>query len=441
MSYTPDEAYDAPARHVQGKLSLFMDGDGEAPLEITKDNYLVSFKILEEASNNDTVFSGASANELTIQVYSPDGLFNPINSSSKYAGKMKRGIHIIPFFRIGDNEWKQVGSFYVTKWTASLAKQTASIVAHDRMYDIFDKKEEHAEMKPQQNMPVSAFWKELFRPYDMTPSVDVTIDATLPIAFTQKSTKQAITDLNCAFLTICNITHEGILYVKDTKLVQPLRATLQADVQVIEADAIVSTQNSYDAAVLDYCIPTISSDQELVDKSGIELANKVNELEYELKEKPLFRLKSVQVVNENGPVSVESIVCTNEKIKMQVVCPQIYDDPVDIRVFGQVVEDDEYTKGEEGKNTLQVKTDYVQTDKQAEKLYSLIGRYVNSDLPALKVKTRGNPNFEIGDKLRVIYPKKQIDFTGILFRQTFEYTGGLVSNLLLLDASLLEVEV
>lgn len=441
MNYTSDEAYNAPARHVQGKLEIFINGEGMPPLEITRDNYLITFKVLEEASNEDTIFSGASANEITIQLYNPDGIFNPINPNSPYAGKMKRGIHVIPYFRIGETDWKAAGSFYVTEWTASLAKQMASIVAHDKMFDIFDKKEEHAEMKPQRNMQIDAFWKELFKPYNMVPNIDATLTATLPIAFTQKSTKQAIADMNKAFLTTCNITHDGVLYVKDMSLVQPLRAMLKADVQVIEADATVSTQNSYDAAVLKYCIPSISSDQELVDKSNIDLPIKVNALEYELKEKPLYRLKSVQVINECGPIKVESIECTNEKIKLQLICPHIYDSPVDLRVFGQTVEYNEYTKGEEGKNTLQVTTAYTQTDAAAEKLYTHMQKYVNADLPMLKVKTRGNPNLEIGNKLRVVYPKKHIDFTGILFRQTFEYNGGLTSNLLLIDASLLEVDI
>ena len=66
-------------------------------------------------------------------------------------------------------------------------------------------------------------------------------------------------------------------------------------------------------------------------------------------------------------------------------------------------------------------------------------RYVTETLPILELTVKGNPRFQLGEKIRVTSSFYQIDFTGILIRQELNYDGGLSGTLTLLNASILEV--
>ena len=68
-------------------------------------------------------------------------------------------------------------------------------------------------------------------------------------------------------------------------------------------------------------------------------------------------------------------------------------------------------------------------------------RFTSGVTPVLNATIRGNPNLQIGDKVRLISTRYGIDFTGILMKQQFDYDGGLSCDITLLNATLVEVVI
>ena len=133
MSYSPDSAYNNRSRRVYYKVDVFFNGRTEPPLEITRDNYLISSSLLEEATAGDTPFNNVSSNEVSFVLDNPKRIFNPTNMSSPYYNKMHRGVPVSVSIRCSeDDEWSPLGDFYVTDWQAT--STTATVVADDVLY-------------------------------------------------------------------------------------------------------------------------------------------------------------------------------------------------------------------------------------------------------------------------------------------------------------------
>ena len=57
-------------------------------------------------------------------------------------------------------------------------------------------------------------------------------------------------------------------------------------------------------------------------------------------------------------------------------------------------------------------------------------------VPILELDVRCNPLIPIGAKLHVISQMYNVDFTGILIRQTFKYDGGLSGTMTILSSEI-----
>ena len=79
-----DADYNAESRWLEQKVVIHFSG--MTPLEVTKDNLLITTSILEESHSNNgaSPFGGVTSNELTMELLNEDSIFSPTNVNSPY---------------------------------------------------------------------------------------------------------------------------------------------------------------------------------------------------------------------------------------------------------------------------------------------------------------------------------------------------------------------
>lgn len=437
MAISTDAAYNAAARTILHKVDIYMGGVGATPLSLTKDNYIISSSLLEEATSGDTPFDSVTSNELVLNLNNKDNLFTPTNHNSPYYGKMKRGVKVIPYFKANENDdWSSLGEFYVTSWAASTTSSTVTVTADDKLYNIFSQDALDLPVKPQKR--VQDVYTDFFAFFGITPVIDNTLTESLVEFFDELGNKKFLSTLSTAFLCTCTCAHNGQVVIKKLTTAQALRATITDADQIKSVDVKLSVSSDYDSAYLKYYVPQESAEESILNINEVLLLENTNSLVYTLDNKPLLKLKSVSLTNDKALLKLSSIKCTSKTISLVIsnVEPPIN---TKMNVNGVYINKISYEIGEQKDNPLSVDNVYIQDTQRALAFKSIMDTFASNLTPIIQVSLRGNPNFEIGDKIHAVSTRYGIDFTGIIMRQQFDYNGGLKCVITLLNSSLVEV--
>jgi hypothetical protein len=436
MAVSTDASYNSNSRTIYHKVDIYLNGTGATPLSVTRDDYIATTSLLEEATSGDTPFDNVSSNEFTLNLYNSDNKFTPTNTSSPYYGKMKRGVMVIPYFRTSESDdWSPVGKFYVTDWVASPTSSTAAVTADDTLYNIFG--QDAQDMAVTEDTAVSAFYTTFFAFFGVVPVIDSALTETLVMAFNELENKAFLSALSTAFLCICNCAHNGSVVIKKLTETQILRATITDADQVKTIDVKLSVASDYDSAYLKYYVPQESAEESVLSVNEVDLTTGANTLTYNLDKSPLLRYKSVSFTNEDILVTMTSAICTSMIATLKATVTS--DVTTSLNINGIYVEKIGYEIGEQDDNPLSVDNVYIQDTQSAIDYKAIMDTFAAGVTPVLQATIKGNPNFEIGDKIRVISTRYNIDFTGIIMRQQFDYDGGLECVVTLLNAALVEV--
>lgn len=437
MAVSTDAAYNASSRTIYHKVDIYLDGNSATPLSVTRDNYMITTSLLEEATSGDTPFDNVSANEITVNLNNVNSLFTPTSTSSPYYGKMKRGVKVIPYFKAAEaDDWEQIGEFYVTDWMASPTSSIAVVTADDKLYNIFG--QDAVDMKVTTNTLAGTFYENFFDLFGIVPVVDETLAQSLLMAFNELENKAFLSALSTALLCICNCAHNGAVTIKKLTTSHDLRATITDADQIKTIDVKLSVSSDYDSAYLKYYVPQESAEESVLNVNEVSLAVGDNTLVYSLDNSPLLRFKSVSFTNEDALLNISSVICTGKTIS--IVAPGVLAALTSgLNVNGVYVEKIGYEIGEQDENPLSVDNVYIQDTQSAVNFKAIMDTFTTSLTPVLQVTIKGNPKFELGDKIRAISSRYGVDFTGIIMRQQFDYDGGLSCVLTLLNSSLLGV--
>lgn len=437
MAVSSDASYNASSRTIYHKVDIYLDGDSADPLSVTRDNYMVTTSLLEEATSGDTPFDGVSSNEITVNLNNTDSIFTPTNTGSAYYGKMKRGVKIVPYFRTSESDdWGQIGTFYVTDWSASPTSSVAVVTADDKLYNIFG--QDAVDMQVTSDTLVSDFYASFFALFSVVPVIDATITASLAKAFNELGNKEFLSALSTAFFCICNCAHDGVVTIKELSTPQELRATITDADQVKTIDVKLSISSDYDSAYLKYYVPQESAEESVLNINEISLGSEDSSLTYTLDNAPLIRLKSISFSNNSVLLTFVSMAATSKTIT--IVLSDIPDDTTtSLNVNGVYLEKISYEIGSQGENPLSVDNVYIQDTQSALDYKDIMDRFTASVTPVIQATIKGNPNLQIGDKIRLISARYGVDFTGIIMKQQFDYDGGLSCDITLLNSALVEV--
>lgn len=434
--------YNAQSRSIQLKLDVYFNGLSAAPLEITKDNYLIDSDILEEACADDNnPFGKVSANEISFSLFNETGIFNPTNARSPYYGRIRVGVPIKAYMRpsVDDAEinWDELGTFYVSDWSAAITGTSAYVTASDKMYDVFS--------LPQPKMPVRAnvsmhdAFKSFFAHIGVGAVVDERLTEMLAYAYNTSKNADFLNALSVGSQAFVFCNRQGVPTVKYARAKQDVAYTLTDADQIISVSSKQSALLEYDGAEVVMNEPQLTKETVILSMTDLVVTPGTirNEL-ISFSATPVAKLLKASFIG-TGKVQLSNLVASSVDLSFNLVNDGSAEATGDLTVYGSCIESVSSTFAGVGNNLLSVDNIYIQKKDYAEKFYRFLRAYVTNNVPVLDLTIRGNPKYQPGDKLRIVSEKYNIDYTGILLRQQFTYNGALSSTIKVFNSQILEV--
>lgn len=435
-----DEDFNAHSRCILLKLDIFFDGLQNEPLTVTRSDYLIDAELLEEAGAEDSNPLGAiSANELSFSLYNDNGIFSPTNPNSPYYGKIKTNVPIIPYMKpeldeVTDANWIKMGIYYVSDWNATVTGAAASITAEDKLQQVF--------LEPAPVIPVSlnktqaAFFQEVFDALGYAAKISQSLNATLLYTFTEGEQKKYLQEMLQGAMAYCLCDKNGDIVVEPLDGSKPLRATITDADQVISVEAKQSIIKSYSGVELTYALPQLTEAIQLLQVKevnvppGIFTHNKVA-----FNRGPVKVVTNAYALTESKEVTIVDYISSPWDITL-VTRNESAQTTSDLAVYGIAVDFVQSILTDNVSNVLKVTNRYIQNTAYANQYKAILEAFVNSDMPTLTLQVRGNPLFNIGDKIRVQSANYNLDFTGILQRVRYKYIGSLSCEITLLNSDI-----
>jgi len=434
--------YNAPSRSIQLKFDVYFNGLSAAPLEITRENYLIDSDILEEAcADSSNPFGEVSANEISFSLYNESGIFNPTNTDSPYSGRIRVGVPIKAYMRpsVADAEinWDELGTYYVSDWTAAITSTSAYVTACDKLYDVFS--------LPQTKLRVSSdtsmrdLFVDFFKDLGIEAEVDEQLVEELVYAYNVASNSKFLNELSVGAQSFVFCNRQGVPTVKYARGKQDVAYTLRDSDQIISVSSKQSALLEYDGVEVIMNEPQQSAEVKILSMKDIVVPPGIIKSDLvSFSETPVVKLVKASSIG-TGKVRLRSIKATSLDVMFEAMNTSDKNATCDIEMYGTCIETVSSTFASSGSNPLSVDNIYIQKRVYAEKFQRFLQAYITSNVPVLELTIRGNPKYQPGDKLHIISEKYNLDYTGILLRQQFKYNGGLSSTIKVFNSKILEV--
>lgn len=437
---TTDAMYNSQSREIQMKYEIYFRSE---PMIITRDDYLASSSGLEEVQSDSSSLVGkVSSNEITLSLYNDNRLFTPTNTESPLYGLIKKGVKIVAFGRVveEDNltEWDPLGTYYVTEWATSPSGLLASVTANDILYSVFD-----APMPKYQvtkSVPIKDLYEAFFKALNVECNVDESITEVLSYGYIDADNKAFITDLTNGALALCyGNRHGGVDIISRTRT-QPLRATLTDNDQIISIKTEQSIKVGYDGISVTRNAKQESSNETIVSLKDQNVQSGRTILQSLTPSKtPIVRLK-VGSVEAIADIYIAEMDATSNKVNLTLENVSSAATGVGIEILGTYLETSKTVIEDSGSNLLSLNSNYTQTEEQANKSQAYLKRVVSNSTPTLALDIRGNFKLKLGDKIEVQSDRYKTYYTGIITRIEYSYEGHLTSSITLVDSALFEEE-
>lgn len=441
--FSTDENYNAESRAIEQKIVISFEGMD--PVSLYRSDYLVSTSILEEAHSQSTTtpFGGITSNEIDVELLNENGIFTPSNQNSPYYGKMKRGVKLEPFIRPmedenGEYEWDPLGVYYVTDWSATVTGLLATVTANDKLYDTFT--DNVPDYKIHMNLPVKDFYQDIFDLIGVEGTIDTTLNKIIKYAYINSAPKALFSELGLAFMADCFCKHDGSIHVRNLQNNTNIRATITDSNQIIDAEITQSIAQSYDGVSITCNHLQESSIQEIKSYTKLNIAKgltKAEKIQFSASN-PVFRLMYAKITGApKSVVKIDNLYPTN--ISYSIDNPEAEASECELKFYGTYLETNKEDLSTTGDNLVKVDNLYLQNKEDTISLRQHILAYLFNWLPLLKLTVRGNPKLELGDTIQAISERYNLNYTGVLIKQTFDYSSsGLTGTMLLLNTDILK---
>lgn len=438
MAVTTDAAYNAKSRMIECKLDIYFDGTENAPLSVTKDNYLITWDLLEEVSaDNYAPFSTVSANELSFELVNKNDIFNPSNTQGVYYGKIEVGVQVKLYVRpiaAVVYDWDQLGTFYLTDWQVSFAGQTVSAVANDCISKVLNAT--RVKLPVYKNIAFNTFIQHFFTKLAIPITKDTALVGVLRYGYHVLQNSDFLNNIAGGLQVFIFCDHTGSLVTQYMHRVLSLAHTITDADQIIEPTTKQSIMLQYDGASVCAQIPQLSTTALLYSESDIESTQLTHYTNRNFSSTPVVNVEYIVSSGDTTPY-IDGLVYNATEI-LDFTLRDTFSGRIEF--YGQYLQTTEVYAEDNGcSNALKFSSIYIQSQAYLETFKAFMDAYVQSGLPILEVSVKGNPRFALGQKIKVLSDRFKLDFTGILIRQSLHYDGGLSGTITLLDAGILEV--
>ena len=425
-----DASFNAESRTIIAEIDIW--STESSPITVTRDNVLVDFDLLEEASaDSKNVFGAISANEFSFSLY------NEGNQYSPQGRNIRRGVKVQPRLAVQGHDWIGLGDFYISNATTSVDGSVVNVTATDCLENVFNTELRDSEALIE--VPYSTVYTTLLSKLGVPHKVSDELNEVLKYGFLHDKPGETLQELTIGAMALCNVNRLGEVEVSPLYGSRELRATLTDNDQIISIPTSISNVRSFDSVSLTYYNAQLTDQEEILRVKDFEIPPgvfKSNEIQFS--QFPVAILSGVGLRSED-PVELTSYKYSAHAIQIETTNQTGRDLPVEISAYGKYIDFIPTVRTSDGAEQYKIDNKFIQSEAYAEKVYSLMERYANSYMPYLDLEVRGNPSLLIGDKIRVESQRFGIDFTGILYRAKYTYDGGLKCSMTLLDSSILDV--
>lgn len=437
MPATTDSAYNSKSRMLESRIDIYFDED--EPLTVTKDNYLITWDLLEEVSADNSVpFSTVSANELSFDLVNTGDIFNPANTEGDYYNKIKTGVKVKLYIRPVSTgipyDWDELGEFYLTDWQVGFAASTVSATATDKISKVINAT--RVKLPVSENITYSDFISSFFTKVGVPVTIDPLIVGTLKYGYHIAQNADFLNNIAGGLQVFIYCDHDGSIVARYMHETVDLAHTIYDGDQIIEPTTKQSILLQYDGASVCAKIPQLSPVTTLYSEPDIDISEATQFTDRAFSNIPVANVTYVYATGDHLPGITALLYNATDVLNFTL--QNAFKGRVEL--CGQYIQTiDVYKEDLNCKNALKFSSIYIQTEEYLETFKAFMDAYVNEPLPIVEVTVRGNPRMKLGQKIRVQSVRFNLDFTGILIRQALKYDGGLSGTLTLLNASVLEV--
>lgn len=471
----PEEAYNAKSRRIEWKLDIFFNGAYQDPVSIVRDNFLVSAEVLEETNaSSNTPWGNVSANELTAVIRNENDIFNPTNSAGPYYNKIKVGVMIKAFVRPVPNDrddvarheeleqytheflaehthdeihhmgqtdpeydWDPIGVFYLADWITRSGGLTAEVAAYDKISDVLGAAK--VKMKVLRNITKKDFIQTFFDTLNTPIVIDSALLDSLPFGYHVKTNKDFLNNVSAGMNAWIFCDHYGQIHARYMRHRLQAVYTITDDDQIVDISSQQGIVTNYDGIQLYLKVPQLSESQEVLAVRNLVI--------------PFDKLEVVSQVFSKQPVADVLYAKLTKQFKAMVTWHNATAIDLNYKVsnqdrtefssslsfFGRVVETADTVLSNEGNNLLKLDNIYVQTQEQFDSIKRFLYAWISGIPPLIEITVRGNPQFELGQKIHVESTRFNTVFDGVLIRQKLHYDGGMTGTITLMNSRILEV--
>lgn len=432
-----DLDYNADSRAILMQVEIYFD---PTPLIVTRDNYLIDCEVMEETGSDsiNNPIGDSSANEFSFALLNDEGIFSPSNAAGPYFGKIKSGVKVIPYIRTKNTNWIQMGVFYVNEWNAAATGLQANVFCYDDLNKVFTGKAARPVMIP--NITYTQAYEQFIDSLSLMASVDQTLTDPLTWWYAAQQNRDTLQQLSTAAHAACFCSREGEILIRNMATTKTLRATITDQDQLISADITSALSKEFDGTVIILNSHQLTAMLEILSVKDLTIPMGLYESPVtQFNIVPVVRVEMAKLEYTSINKSFVSFLATPYDLTYAINNTSSAPANVNLTFHGRSIEISKSEYFRSGENPLSIDNVYVQTPAAASKLQAMFTQYTNSDLPFLDISIRGNPLFQLGDKITVQSTKYNINFTGYILRQQFTYTGALRAQVRLIASHILEV--
>lgn len=429
MAVSTDVNYNAASRRLAYKLDIYFNGTSQAPLTITKDNYLVDSQTFEELGIEDgSPLTHLTPNELEFTILNLNAIFSPTNTSGPYYGKIKPGIVVKAFIKPNDEniDWDSLGEYTVMNWILSADYMRVDVTAYDNANALVSDTD-----IPNIRVTTSdteAYIASLFgsSSYTLLNSLSNT-----PFLFPLASRRASLDEILNAKRAASCCGRDGTVQIGRLPFTDPGR-TITDDDQVIEVSIPQVFIKQYDDASIEYFLPETVLGQQLLSLSNINLETGLNELNNaSFSASPVKNIEHTYITAPSNLLytlnSASALKASMEIENLGEACL------ANLSMYGTIIKLNKFDIIGAGR-CVKSSNQFIQTITDAQAYWTYLSTYVKCPLQTIKLKIRGNPLITVGSKLTVNSAKYSLsNFVGIVASLKNVYNGGLYAELTLLN--------
>ena len=443
--------YDNDVRYIDVEIRIYF---GEEPLIINRDNYLVSFNMLEELTNDSEIYGYISSNEFDFELYNENDMFTITNENGPYYGKIDTNVKVEVKIRedISNSEFTTLGTYYVTDWICNQNSSIVSVSCNDKLYTILQSKEIKSDVY--ENISVSDFFKVIFSDLGLKEN-EYNISNLLNNSFIKyayilpNEISNTLTELCVAHLLYLYVDRNDVICVKPVNELSSNIGTLTENNQILECNIEQSLSGTYSVVEVEHGNYEINTDTQLL-SVNTTIATGLNSIKDDDKSEVIIDVDYITINSESDNVNLTDLNYDSSNIELILNNTSSNSSNVNINVIGSTLKNTITTKltyedktliNRMGYKAKTVSSVFIDDVNKANEIKGILSKYISNTSPYVNVLIRGNPDIQLGSILTISSEVDKVNVEIMVTKQELSFNDSLECRLTGIDTSMLKGDI